>query len=206
MRRLSLRNWPAPFYAVAVCIAGVTAACHSDGPTEAERDPQLVAAQGGGGGGASFLLGDVAAGDYADPGAASPLTSTCPAPIKGSGWSLDFEHTQCLVVRPDWNTDSGFEPYALTDDIVLGVLKELGKNGRITHLRFYGQDVIGEAGIAHNSDSIPVAVPVVPNKSGFVLHVHAPRVAIWRLSGHTGGERVALIGWVSIGDLLYQSQ
>lgn len=202
MRRLSLKNWPAAFYAVAVCIAGVTAACHSDGPTAAELGP-VLAAQGGG---ATSLLADVAAGDHADPGAASPLTSTCPAPIKGSGWSLDFQHTQCLVVRPDWNTDSGLEPYALTDDIVLGVLKEQGKNGRITHVRFTGQDVIGEAGIAHNSDSIPVAVPVVPNKSGFVLHVHAPRVAIWRLSGHTGGERVALIGWVSIGDLLYQSQ
>jgi hypothetical protein len=206
MRRLSLKNWPAAFYAVAVCIAGVTAACHSDGPTGAERGPQLVAAQGGGAGGANALLGDVAAGDYADPAASTPLTSTCPAVVQGGGWVLDFGHTQCLVVRADWNSASGFQPYALTDDIKLIVFKEQGKNGRITHLRFYGQDVIGEAGIAHNSDSIPVAVPVVPSKGGFVLHVHAPRVAIWRLSGHTGGSRVALIGWVSIGDLVYRTQ
>ncbi|MBI2072739.1 MAG: hypothetical protein HYT81_06860 [Gemmatimonadetes bacterium] len=199
MQRLNL------LHALAVGVAAISTACNADGPTAAESDSPLLAAQGGGSSN-NTLLGDVASGDYVDPTMASPLTSTCPAPVKGSGWSLNFEHTQCLIVQPDWNTDSGFEPYALTDDIVLGVLKKQGKDGQITYVRFYGQDVIGEAGIAHNSDTIPVAVPVIPTKSGFVLHVHAPRVAIWRLSGHTGGDRVALIGWVSIGDLVYRPQ
>jgi len=192
MRRLAIRT--------SLVLAAISVGCAADLPTTVELGGQLLAANAG-----SSLLGSVVPGDFTDP-AATALASTCPTVVKVGQWHLNFGHTQCLVVQPDWNTSSGFEPYTLTDDIKLIVIKEQGKNGQITHVRFRGQDLIGDAGIAHESDVIPVAEPVVPSKSGFTLHVHAPSVAIWRLSGHTGGERVALIGWVSIGDLVYQSQ
>ncbi|MGH7558417.1 MAG: hypothetical protein ACREMD_11695, partial [Gemmatimonadota bacterium] len=67
-------------------------------------------------------------------------------------------------------------------------------------------DVIGEAGIAHETDRVLVAVPVVPSDDGFVLHVHAKNVEVWRKSGHTRGDRVEMIGWISIGDIVYSAR
>lgn len=160
---------------------------------------------GGGDGGGGELVGGVAPGDFGS-GDASPLASTCPTTVKVGQWHLDFGASQCLVVTLTWNDASGFEPYPLTDDVKLVVRKESGKNGRITHVRLLGQDVIGDAGVAHETDEVPVASPVVPDKAGFTLHVHAPRVEVWRLSEHVGGDRVALVGWVSIGDAIYTSQ
>lgn len=63
--------------------------------------------------------------------------------------------------------------------------------------------MIGEAGISHESDTVPVAQPIVPDKASFTLHVHASNVTIYRLSGHPGGERVAEYGSVRIGDIEY---
>ncbi len=83
------------------------------------------------------------------------------------------------------------------------MLKEKGNNGRITHVRLLAQDVIGEAGIQHNTDWIPVAYPVVPLKTGGTLHVHAANVEVWRTDSHTGGTRAEMIGLVSIGDIVY---
>ena len=106
-------------------------------------------------------------------------------------------------MRPDWNPNSSYEPYALTDDVKLIMLKEKGNNGRITHVRLLAQDVIGEEGIQHNTDWIPVAHPVVPLKNGGTLHVHAANVEVWRTDSHTGGTRVEMIGLISIGDIVY---
>lgn len=64
--------------------------------------------------------------------------------------------------------------------------------------------MIGEAGIQHGTDWIPVAVPVVASRNGGTLHVHAASVEVWRLSGHTAGVRVEVIGRISIGDVLYR--
>lgn len=160
---------------------------------------------GGGGDVGSELIGDVAVADFGS-GDANSLGSTCPTTVKVGQWHLDFGPSECLVVTLTWNDASGFEPYPLTDDVRLVVRKENGRNGRITHVRLLGQDVIGEAGVAHESDEVPVASPVVPDKAGFTLHVHAPRVEVWRLSEHVGGDRVALIGWVSIGDMIYTAR
>lgn len=45
--------------------------------------------------------------------------------------------------------------------------------------------------------------PVAYVGAGFVLHVHADRVPVYRLSGHIGGKRVAMIGTISIADVVY---
>jgi hypothetical protein len=51
-----------------------------------------------------------------------------------------------------------------------------------------------------------VAIPIVPTKSGYTLHVHAANVAVWRTDAHTGGNRVAMIGWIRIGDIVARPQ
>ena len=155
-------------------------------------------------GGGAKLIGEVAIGEYPFTlEDATVIASTCPAPA-GNTWGLDFGHTGCLVVQPDWNPDSSYAPYALTDDVKLITLKEKGASGRIPHVRLLAQDVIGEAGIQHNTDWIPVAVPVVPDRKGGTLHVHVTDVDVWRLSGHTDGVRVEMIGRISIGDVVYR--
>ena len=155
------------------------------------------------GSGGTKLVGDVVLGDY--PFAlenATRLVSRC-AISAGQTWSLDAAHSQCLIVQPDWNPASSLPPYALTDDVKLITLQDKSSK-RITHVRLLAQDVIGEAGIQHNTDWIPVAVPVVADRIGGTLHVHAANVEVWRLSGHTDGVRVEMIGRISIGDVVYR--
>lgn len=155
------------------------------------------------GGTSSKLAGDVVPGDAAFAAEdAPPLASTCPTQA-GNTWSLDFGHTQCLVVQPLWNSASSYEPYALTDDVKLITLQDRSSK-LITHVRLLAQDVIGEIGVQHETDWVPLAVPAAPAKSGGTLHVHAANVDVWRLSGHTGGTRVEVIGRISIGDLVYR--
>ncbi|HUF49391.1 MAG TPA: hypothetical protein VMN60_01070 [Longimicrobiales bacterium] len=147
---------------------------------------------------ADVLLGD-AGYDATDP---SILSSTCPGAV-GTHWHVNFGHTGCLIVSPAWSSTT-YEPYDLTDDVKLIVTREKGKNGRITHVKLLAQDVIGEEGIAHETDDVPVAIPVAPSNKGFTLHVHAAAIPVWRLSGHTGGDRVAVIGTITIGDIIYR--
>jgi hypothetical protein len=153
--------------------------------------------------GGGSLVADVVIGDSgldaADP---SVHQSTCPA-ADTKQWHANFGHSECLIVSPAW-VSTTYAPYALTDDVKLIVTREKGKNGRITHVTLLAQDVIGDAGIQHETDPIPVAVPVVPSTAGFTLHVHAVGVSVWRLSGHTGGERVEVIGTIAIGDVVYR--
>jgi hypothetical protein len=165
-------------------------------------------AKGGNGGGSTSAGANVLLGDFAlVDGDAPALGSTCPSNgFAGNGWAVVFGHTECLIVTPLWASGT-YDPYPLRDDVTLNVRLEKGKNGRITHVRLYGQDVIGEDGIAHETDWLAVAVPVVPNKAGFTLHVHAKNVAVWRLDSHlSGGNRVDMIGTVSIGDVVYPAR
>ncbi|HYN80712.1 MAG TPA: hypothetical protein VES88_04360 [Gemmatimonadaceae bacterium] len=153
--------------------------------------------------GASVMQGDLALADADAPA----LTSSCPSTgFTPNAWAVVFGKSGCLVVTPLW-ASATYTEYALTDDVVLQVQLENGKNGRITHMRLNAQDVDGEAGIWHNTDWIAVAQPVVPTKAGFTLHVHAKNVAVWRYNSHLGdGNRVEIIGTVSIGDVVYPQQ
>lgn len=126
-----------------------------------------------------------------------PLVSTCPG-TAFDDWHIEFGASGCLVFTPTGSS------YALTDDIGMGT-PGLRKDGRITRVRFWAHDVAGPAGIKHDTDDIPVAVPVVPDPAGFVLHVHADQVPVYRLSSHTGGKRVAMIGTISVWDVVYRT-
>jgi hypothetical protein len=138
------------------------------------------------------------------PADAPALATTCPsAGFTSNAWDLVFGKSGCLLVAPLWAT-AQYTAYTLSDDLVVRVLIEKGKAGRITHVRLAGQDVDGPEGIWHNTDWIPVAVPVVPAKAGFTLQVHARNVEVWRTDSHlAGGNRVAMIGTVSIGEIVY---
>lgn len=105
-------------------------------------------------------------------------------------------HDLCATVT----TSSGAQ---ITDDIGINVKTT---NGLITAVTIYGQDVYGEEGIAHRSETLPINPPVAPSSNGFTLHVHADNVPIWKLSEHLGGERVEIVGYISIGDITYVPQ
>ena len=181
-------------------LACLFAVACAEAPTAPGEDWAVQAAKGGngGGGGDRSLVADVVIGDAGyDAADASVLQSTC-STAETHQWHANFSHSGCLVVRPAGAT------YELMDDVKLIVTREKGKRGRITHVTLLAQDVIGEAGIAHETDAIPVAVPVVPSSDGFTIHVHATDVEVWRLSGHLDGDRVEMIGTVSIGDIVYR--
>jgi len=125
-----------------------------------------------------------------------PLVSTCPGAV-GDGYHVKFGASGCLIFTPTGSS------YALTDDILMWN-PGLKKEGRITRVRFSAHDIAGPDGIKHDTDDIPVAVPVVPDPAGFVLHVHADNVPVYRLSGHVGGKRVAMIGTISVSDIVYR--
>ena len=187
----------------AVLLASILVAC-SDA-TSPTIEPGAPALARGGTVGASFA--DVLRGDFALGEADAPaLTSSCPGQSGAPGWAAVFGKSRCLIVAPLW-ASTVYRAYTLEDDIVIGTLIEKGKNGRITHVRLNGQDVDGTEGIWHSTDWIAVAVPVIPSKAGFTLHVHAANVQVWRYDSHLGdGNRVAIIGTVSIGDIVYRSQ
>lgn len=193
-----MRTNPHSPLAVAVCLLTVFSLGCGDGPS-GPLAPETLAPSFGkqsSGGGADVIQGDLALD-------APALLSTCPGSATSPGWSVVFGKTLCLIVKPSGN----YENYQLTDDVVLAVTLEQGKNGRITHIRLNGQDVDGPAGIWHNTDVIPVNQPVVPSKAGFTLHVHARNVEVWRFDSHlSGGNRVEMVGTISIGDVVYKPQ
>jgi hypothetical protein len=175
-------------------------------------EPATIAASrkgggGGGGGGRANHGATVAQGDMSlTPEDAPVIATTCPSNgFTKNSWAVVFGKSGCLVVSPLW-ASSAYEPYTLSDDLVINVQQEK-KTGRITHVRLAGQDVDGEDGIWHNTDWIAVEQPVVPTSSGFTLHVHARNVEVWRYDSHLGGgNRVEMIGTISIGDIVYPAQ
>lgn len=128
--------------------------------------------------------------------ASSPLVSTCPG-AAFSDYHVEFGASGCLTISPTGAS------YDLTDDVGMGAIG-LKKDGTISRVRFWAHDVAGPDGIKHDTDDIPVAIPVVPDPAGFVVHVHADNVPVYRLSGHTGGKRVAMIGTISVWDVAYR--
>lgn len=196
-----MRTNPHSPVAVAVCLLTLFGLGCNDGPVGPLVPEPLAPSFGrqASSGAADVIQGDFALADTDAPA----LLSTCRGSATSPGWSVVFGKTLCLIVKPFGK----YENYQLTDDIVLAVTLEKGKNGRITHIRMNGQDVDGPAGIWHNTDVIPVQQPVVPSKAGFTLHVHARNLQVWRLDSHlSGGNRVEMVGTISIGDVVYTPQ
>jgi hypothetical protein len=202
------RNRPAFATAMTILLAAFTVACSDPVEPNPISPSASTLAKGGNAGGSVGAGANVLQGDFAlVESDAAALASTCAsAGFAGSGWAVVFGHSECLIVTPLWASTT-YEPYPLRDDVTLNVQLEKGKNGRITHIRLYAQDVIGEAGIAHQTDWVAVATPVVPSRAGFTLHVHAKNVQVWRLDSHlAGGNRVEMIGTISIGDIVYPAR
>jgi len=122
----------------------------------------------------------------------------CKAVASGNNnyYAVFPRHDLCATVTTN-------NKYKLTDDIVIQVFTT---NGLITSVKLTGQDVIGDAGIMHESEVVALTTPVTPSTAGFTLHVHADNLAIWKLSRHLGGKRVAIVGFISLGDMIYTPQ
>lgn len=98
------------------------------------------------------------------------------------------------------NAPSPRSPYELRDDGNMAVRQ---RSGVFLGVTFYIQDVGGQAGIMHNTDEVPVSSVEQLSGGGFVLHVHQDHRLVYRLKSHTGGPRVATVGCISIGDVVY---
>ena len=143
---------------------------------------------------ATAAAGARLAGDPAFAPVDATLVSTCAGTLSRNGSSVAWApFTACVVITPSGSS------YPLTNDPYLQVTV---RRGVITHVTLYIDDVVGAEGIQHETDPIPVT-PVAFGEAGFVLHVHADRVPVYRLSGHIGGKRVAMIGTISIADVVY---
>jgi hypothetical protein len=149
---------------------------------------------GGGGGNPTFQVRVVQGNFYPDAPSYLPYCERSASASK-NGWAYvpQPRHDPCGAALLS-------DGYLLGDDVILGVRTD--KQGRIVAVRLRGQDVIGEEGIMHESEWMSV-LPVTPVSTGFTVHVHADNVAVWKLSGHLSGDRVAIVAYVSIGDVVY---
>ena len=92
----------------------------------------------------------------------------------------------------------------LTDDISLHI--GTNSDGNIISFQLIGQDVIGKEGIIHKSEIVAIDPPVTPSSDGFTLHIDTDNIEIWKYNKHLnvgGAKKVAMVGYISIGDLVY---
>jgi hypothetical protein len=191
-----------PIPALAIILTALTpTACGDSAADPLAPDAALEAKGGtqgkpGGGddGGGATLVADLVTGDFLGAGGTAWI-SLGSAGTSSNGAVL-FKHTRCGDVTPEGSA------YALTDENRMEV-KAKGRN--IVGVRFWGQDVIGDAGIAHETDWIAVDIPKSAIADGYTFHVHADNVAVWRTDGHLTGKRVEVIGTINIGDVVYSN-
>jgi hypothetical protein len=94
--------------------------------------------------------------------------------------------------------------YLLTDDISIEVNTD--KAGNIVSFQLFGQDVIGEEGLMHQSEVVEIYPPVVPSDEGFTLHVDVDWLPIWKTADHLKKRRpklVEIVGYISVSDMVY---
>lgn len=187
--------------------------------------PSLLAApkKGGGGNTTAVTLTDF----IPHPGAFAPIAPMLVSRCSGKATSQYYtewpRHDLCVATATlDFtgaivSLHDGVRPYGsvadpervkelcapdeICDDPQLTVSK---KKDRIHSIQFYIQDDIGPDGIMHETETVTVDPAAVIAKCGFLVHVHADHVPVWRLAGHLGGPRVEMIGTVSIGDVWYR--
>ncbi len=102
--------------------------------------------------------------------------------------------------------------YQLLDDVGFKVLKTKTKGKEfLTAVVLKGQEKAGPDSSWHESREMPLSSPVpLPTNSttSLILHVHGT-VAVERYDSHldTGGKNaLEVVGWISVGDLVYQPQ
>ena len=106
--------------------------------------------------------------------------------------------SDAINITPKWISEN-YEPYALTDDPQLSFSK---KKGKIIAVHFWIQDIRGPKGILHSA-KITVDPPFPPSPAGFTLHLHADGVEVWRHKGNKGGQKMEMIGTISVGDIVF---
>lgn len=182
---------------VQICVVSlVTAGCGVSTDTSLPLAPSAVVDPSGANAQATATATATGANLAADPAFTSidpTLVSTCAGTVARSGGVWWPRFTECVVITPRGSS------YALTND---PGLQFTVKRGLITHVTFVIDDVVGGEGIQHETDPIPVT-PVAFGGAGWVFHIHADNVPVYRLSGHLSGKRVAMIGTISIGDVVY---
>ena len=121
---------------------------------------------------------------------------TCSAQTPEGAYGAVFpRHDPCATVT----TSTG---YRLTDDIRF--LVPTNRSGQTISVQLRGQDVIGKVGIMHESELITIDPPFTPPTSGgFTLHLDVDNLPIWKLTHHLGGKRTVIVGYISLGDLVY---
>lgn len=157
---------------------------------------------GGGGGSTGDVLYQVDVADDTAVGSDAPLYNpACDAftqEQKGPGvsyWAFFDRHDLCATVT----TSTGA---TLTDDIVIRVFAN--GNGEITSLQLTGQDIVGKAGVFHETDVIELDTPVSPSASGFTLTIDRDAVPIYKCDKHTScNNRVAVIGEIALDLMIY---
>jgi hypothetical protein len=167
----------------------LAAGCREDRGAPVEPAPPAVAKDGGGSG----LRAMFTRGDYV-PGSGESLVLTepgCSGAVTRS-YNVDFTVDDCLEMI----TTNGV---VLTDDAFFAFATT---SGSIVGAQFWIDDQSGREGIGHESDKTRIDPPQPASSSGFTLHVHAT-VPVWRLGGHLAKKRVAQVGTVTIGDVVF---
>ena len=126
---------------------------------------------------------------------AAPLITTCDVVSGGDKPSLSWpRHDMCanITVAPS---------VTLTDDPYLAIKMKAGK---IYSVQFHEQDVIGGIGIQFESEVVVLVTPQEFTGAGFTLHIDTDNIPVYQLSGHTSGRRVAQVGLMYLGDVVYQ--
>ncbi len=115
-------------------------------------------------------------------------------------YSINWErHDGCATITP--TPAEGVGIVTLTDD---PYMKVVVRRGRIIEIQFEEQDVIGPEGIQYSTNKITIDPPIVPNAEGFIIPVREDGIEVWRHKGHTGGPRVEMVGYISIGNIVYE--
>lgn len=183
------------------------------GPCEGKNknDPGCDGGGNGGGTKVTWSFAEARIGDSGFEDDLSNVVSTCdgtPTDKKASRptvfWNDDEDDPAakgCVTVTV---TSKGGTVTVLKNDAQLILA---GKGGTIiTDFQFLIQDFGGADGTQYQTDRFPIE----PDLSGvftgadFILHVHQENVPIYKLSGHTGGKRVAEVGTINIGDIFYK--
>lgn len=185
---------------LALSAPGAVLADHCKG--QHKNDPDCDGG-GAGGGGGTVIFSVAVVGDPDALFGENLWVPSCTA--QSNSGTVNKPATTAIFPRHDLcamlTTSTGA---TLTDDIIIHTIT--AKSGEITGVQLNGQDIIGEAGIAHESDVIPVDPPALPDAAGFTLHVHGADVALWKLDTHLvsrRSKRVEMIGTFSMDDMIY---
>lgn len=138
------------------------------------------------------------------------LVTDCPGSSSSQSYGISWPKfsvgvPECVVITPILDLDP--DPTVIGDiELTNDPFMDLGKRGnKLTKVSFKIQDVVGSAGILYKIDGFKIQIPVPeePSQGKFTAEIRKDKIEVWQYSGHIGGKRVKLIGYISIGDIIY---